>query len=574
MTLRPYQVEAVEAVMRTLESDGGALLVMATGLGKTVVFSEVARRFLDSTNGSVLVLAHREELVFQAAGSLGYVHDDVGIEMAGLRAASGLIRDRLVVGTVQTVSRRLKRIPNDKYSLVVIDEAHHAAASSYRRVIEHFKSGGAKVLGVTATPRRGDNGRILSLFGSVAYRYDIRNGINDGWLVPVKQMFITDLKVDFSLVRITEGDYSASDLARIMREEKTLHAVSEVALESKSRGSVIVYTPDVSTAHLAADVINRYSPGCAVAIDGEMDRTLRRGAVAAFRDGSVPILVNCMIATEGFDAPNASTIVMARPTRSVALYAQILGRGTRVLPGVVDGIETSEERKRRIAASNKREMVIWDVVPTNSSLKLATAYDVIADEDAAEVVRMIKERRYASREKQDDIEDVLHEIEIAKEVQLARISSERRRLVAKVDYRVKSRDPFGLDWSDGDGYDSTPPTEQQMEVLRRLGVDAKSLPRTRRGASDMIDILVGRRKAGLATYRQVRQLVNRGVPREVAMRMLFSEASYLIERLVRNQWKFFGVRIPKTVEELASWRIGRARIDRSAAGSAACSQGQ
>ncbi len=558
ITLRPYQMEAIDAVLNAFQNYNVVLLTMATGLGKTVVFSELAKIF--SQHGKVMVLAHREELVFQAARHLQDL--DPGIEMADERAATGIYRSPVVVGTIQTVSRqrRLAKINPHDYSLLVIDEAHHATAKTYRRVIEHFLAGSAKVLGVTATPVRSDKKSLARIFEYEAYRYTITNAIRDGWLVPVKQFFITDVHVDMSTVRVTHGDFSESDLEKIIADEKLLHAVAHVALEATKYGPVLVYTPGVQSATRCAEIINRYRPSAAEAIHASQDRIVRRGIVSAFRNSDIPILVNCMIATEGFDCPSVGTIIVARPTKSATLYTQILGRGTRPLPGLVDNVDDPAERRRRIAQSDKPCLNIVDLIPSNARVKPITSYQILCDvADYALVAKIVDEIEPTSLtgKNRDEVDDVIAQIEQLREQQKAREEIGRASIICHVNYRIKTTDPFNITGVERlIDLDGDPPTEAQLALLqRRFGIKIDPNTTTRKSVSELITKLITREKQGLATYRQLKLLVSHGMPQSVAVLLTKGEATYFISCLERGRWvRFAGVVIPKTVTELEHFR--------------------
>jgi superfamily II DNA or RNA helicase len=197
ITLRPYQEEALEGISTRFDEGNSTLLVMATGLGKTVVFSRVVSEFMNL--GRVMVLAHREELIAQAWRHLKRITGhEAETEMGEYRASTyGAFRSKIIVGTIQTQiagrggKGRMSKFNPDEFSLLIIDEAHHSAAKSYRRVIDYYRQNPSlKVLGVTATPDRADEKALGAIFDSVAYEYDIRDGIDDGWLVPIQQQSV------------------------------------------------------------------------------------------------------------------------------------------------------------------------------------------------------------------------------------------------------------------------------------------------------------------------------------------------------------------------------------------------
>lgn len=479
MTLkqRPYQIEAArQSMLAWGRGVRSILVVMATGTGKTVLFSSLARR----TPGRVLVLEHREELVEQAQHTLQRVCGcRVDVEMAGQYASeNALAPARVVVASVQTLSseyRRLRFHP-DAFEVVVVDEAHHAPAKSYRAVLDHFR--GARVLGVTATPRRLDRQALGQVFDECVFDYGIEPAVNDGWLVPVRQQAIKVDGLDFSDVRkAVSGDLSEADLEKILLAEKILHAMAVPTLEIVGDRPTLVFCASVAHAQGMAEVLNRYRAGCAVALSGATDKTERRRVVADYKAGRVQILCNCSLFLEGFDAPATARVVMGRPTSSVALYCQILGRATRPLPGVVDGLPAPADylglldacdadpddglaacaladwcqdhgdllaraRRDAIAGSAKPDCLALDFVGNSGKHKLVTAADVLGGRYGQAV------RDYARRTQEEEgeargVDECLERAQA--ELALIEEEAERRKAIVarEVAYRSTSVDPFG-----------------------------------------------------------------------------------------------------------------------------------
>jgi len=549
--LRDYQKRAIEATLEALHQHQATLLVMATGLGKSVVFSEIVRHY--AALGKVLVLAHREELIWQAKEHL----DDLapGVEMAYWRDASGHWKKRVVVGTVQTVSRknRLDAIDASGYSLLVIDEAHHVPAATYRRIIDKFKEAGVKILGVTATPNRSDKYSLAVAFNDVAYVYDLANGIRDGWLVPVKQYFVKDIHVDFSGIKIRHGDFAPEQLERVLMEEKNLHAVAKVAMDASKDGPVLVFTVGVEQANRLADIVCRYKAGMAKSVSQDTPKMVRRGIMEDFKTGALPILCNCMIATEGFDAPKTASIVMARPTRSLLLYTQMLGRGTRPLPGVVDGKETAEERRLAIAQSKKPCLFVYDMSGRTQAHKIVSSIDILGGRmPDNERIRFLSEYTMKAPE---DIKDVLAELEAWKQMQELKISLGRANIKAKkVDYKLKYQSPFAvLDVEPSMDDLNTYATPAQIAQLKQFGVSGEGL--TAKQAENLLEELRERRRRGLASYKQMKMLLSRGLDYEVVRKLTQKEAGVLIDSLGRGGWvRFTSPKPPLTVGQLEEMR--------------------
>lgn len=496
---RFYQVECLGAIRCGFE--GGEereplrslLVVLPTGLGKTFIFSELARTW----KGTVLVVAHRDELILQAKAELERATGErVGIE----KAAENCADERIVVTSVQTMSRRCVDFRAERFSLVIIDEAHRATAPSYRKVIDYFSS--AKVLGVTATPDRADERALGTVFDDVAYKMDILDGIDIGYLVPVEGQEVVIQEIDLSGVeRLTDDE--ALDEAML----KAVEGIVQKAHELCGDEQAIIFTPGVRSAHAMADRMNLIKPGSSIAIDGETERELRRRLVGGYKTGLYQYLFNCDVATEGFDAPNTSIVGMAAPTESRSRYAQRAGRGTRVLPGVVDhlhGPENNEARRAAIAASKKPRMRILDFVGNAGKHTLCTPLDVLGESYTDEEVAEAKRRK----KKPGESVDMYQELKDARAA-LKRQAEQLRAAKLKVNARVQRFDPFqalGMDRDDAISirFGSRPITPNQADTLIHKGIaEADVRAMDYRSASRMLSSLRARRKAGLATVKQL-----------------------------------------------------------------------
>lgn len=330
--LYPYQEEAVERVLA--EWDAGrrrTLLVMATGTGKTYTFAEVIRRELkrewDANQLTVraLVLAHRDELINQAVEKIELLTGErCAIEKAGQSSLRSTAR--VVVGSVQSLSNeaRLEKFPKDRFSLIVIDEAHHAPANTYLQIIQHFPD--ALVLGVTATPDRGDQRSLLRVFDSVAYRYDMADAIHGGYLCPITTQKIS-LKLDISHVSVDRDDYSLDELDTTIAPY--LQAVATQLAQICADRKTVIFLPLRRTAKLMARIMTDCGMP-ARQVDGESKD--RKEILRDFDRGDFKVLCNSMLLTEGWDCPSVDCIVVLRPTQSRGHYAQMVGRGTRLSP--------------------------------------------------------------------------------------------------------------------------------------------------------------------------------------------------------------------------------------------------
>lgn len=497
---RYYQTEAIMCIRDQLEGgpldDGvrSTLLVKATGLGKTATFAELARLWL----GRVLVIAHREELITQARQALiEQTGERVGLEKAQWFHGG----ERIVVTSIQTISRRLEKFPRDYFSLVIIDEAHRAAADSYVRTLTHFAR--AKVLGVTATPDRADEKAMGAVFDSVAYVFDIENGIEAGYLVPVRGREF-EVNVDLSNIATVNGDLAQGALDEAMLG--VVEGVVDQTLANAGTEQAIVFTPGVQSAHAMCERANLLRAGCAIAIDGSTDLDLRRDLVRDFKARKYQFLFNCAIATEGFDAPETSIVAIARPTKSRALYAQMVGRGTRVLPGVVDHIEGeggAAARRGAIAASRKPHMTIFDFVGNAGKHALVTPTDVLGGNYSEEEVAEAKKRQSSSPD-----EDIRTSLKVARD-ELKALAKRLAEAKAKVRATTRDFDPFvalGMDRQDAvhARFGSKPATDRQRELLERFGLPPADVAKVdSRTAKALLVAQYKRMDAGLASLKQM-----------------------------------------------------------------------
>lgn len=353
--LRPYQEEAVSNAIRELDDVRSTLIVMPTGSGKTKVMTEIARR---RGQDKILVLAHRDELLQQARERFAR---DCG-ERVGLDKAEDFAADeRIVVGSIQTVSMpaRLERFSPQRFDTIMVDEAHHAQATTYRKVLDYF--GNAKIVGVTATPDRADEKAMGQIFDSVAFLYEIENAINDGYLCDVRCTRIEIAGLDLSSVKTVAGDLNQGDLDKVMAIEEVLLGVADATIREAGDRRTLLFTTSVANADRLAEIMNRHREGCAMAVNGKTEIDERRGILKAHQVGDFQFLVNVGIATEGYDDPAISCVAIARPTKSRALYC--MDRSTEVLTpnGWFPGSQLKEGAV--IAAWNpENESVEWQAI--------------------------------------------------------------------------------------------------------------------------------------------------------------------------------------------------------------------
>lgn len=313
MELRPYQQEAREAVQKEwAEGRKRTLLVLPTGTGKTVVFSKIIEDQVREGK-RVLVLAHRSELLDQASDKLKTA---TGLGTALEKAESTSIGSwyRVVVGSVQTMQRekRLSQFPPDWFDTIVVDEAHHAISDGYQKVLGYFKD--AEVLGVTATPDRGDMKNLGSYFDSLAYEYSLVQAIKEGYLSKIKALTIP-IDLDLSSVSMSAGDFKASDVGTAL-DPYLVQIADEMAKYCKDRKTV-VFLPLVKTSQKFRDILNERGFKAAE-VNGESKD--RAEVLEDFERGRYNVLCNSMLLTEGWDCPSVDCVVVLRPTKVRALY--------------------------------------------------------------------------------------------------------------------------------------------------------------------------------------------------------------------------------------------------------------
>lgn len=338
--LRDYQEEALERVAAAAARGVRRQLgVAATGLGKTILFCALARRMGVRT----LVIAHRDELIEQAAAKVAEVWP--GVDVGVVKGNRNEVHSQVVVASVQTLSRpsRLTRLlaptimQRPPFGLVVVDEAHHAAAPTYRAVTHALRcdeDDGPLLLGVTATPDRGDGKGLDDLFQEVTFAYDLRWGIAQEHLCDLRGLRVR-LDADLRAVKVSRGDYAPGSAGQWLEDADAPTHIVAAWMDNALGRRTLVFTPTVASARAVQEAFAKAGVSAGM-VDGAMPIDDRRAALAAYSAGRYDVMVNCMVLTEGYDEPRTDCIVVARPTKSRALYTQMVGRGTRRHPEKAD----------------------------------------------------------------------------------------------------------------------------------------------------------------------------------------------------------------------------------------------
>lgn len=538
LTMQPryYQRDADAATVASLRDNDSALVVMATGLGKSICFSLRAA----AAKGRVLFLAHRDELLQQAMGHLQRATGGAPIELeqAGFRAGRG----QYVVASIQTIHRddRLQRFRPADFELVIVDEAHRSVTATYKKALDHFMGGGCKVVGYTATPRRHDEKALGKRFDDVAYTMGIGDGVKDGWLVRPRARAVQIESIQLERVSTTAGDFAAGSLDEEMA--KSIDAIVDKTLELEPDRTAIGAFAGRHSAQYACEVFNARRPGSAIYIDGETNKDERRYLVDGFRRGDYQYLCQVGIAIEGFDAPVADMIIQCRPTKSEALYTQLIGRATRPAAGILDPFPEKHQRQERanaIKASNKPDMLILDFVGTSDyhKLKVVTAAAALGGDFEDDVVQRAK--KLSDDKPGEDVLDLLEEAKASLEEERSRMHRRAAAFRAKVTAHIRDIDPFDELGIDKDAlthtdqrYGAKPATKGQLEALKNFGVeDADKL--SKRKATALLGKMIERIETGKASLKQI-AIIRRHVP--CTEELSRYRANLALDYLSQNQW--------------------------------------
>jgi len=491
---RYYQIDAHEAIKESLKVNRSALCVMPTGTGKTVLFTMVADAW---ESRDVLIIAHREELVLQPAATIeAFTGMRPAIEMGDQRADDNSnwwgVHPRIVVASKDSLHpSRLNRFDKSRFGLIVIDEAHRGAKhnQTYSRILDYFDT--AKVLGVTATPDRRDKASIIgTVFDTLAYEYRLDQAIDDGYLCPIRQQFVTVQGLDFSDVRKSKGDFSDLDLERILSEEKMLHKIAAPTVEIVGDKQAIVFCATVAHAEAMTQIINRYKPDSAVCVSGKTEKADRHNRINQFRNREKQYLVGCDVFTEGFDCKEIEFVIICRPTKSRARYAQMIGRGTR--PIILPMGLTPAERRFEIASSSKPSCNVIDYIGNSSDHKLmVNVADIVAD--GVEIECTPKQKTEAIQKAKARVSEggdhmlFLIEEELNKVKERDRLEEirkrheEKRRQIkaSEAQYSLRDIDPFDANDKSGSSGENVsrkvPATYSQQRSLAAFGVPVEQI---------------------------------------------------------------------------------------------------
>lgn len=512
MELRPYQIEAKDAVLGEWnQGHRKTLLVLPTGTGKTVVFSVVVdERIKDG--GRALILAHRGELLDQAADKL---MQTCGLHSALEKAECSSLGSSVpvTVGSVQSLcqDKRLDAFPADYFTDIIVDEAHHCLSDSYQKVLNHFPS--ANILGVTATPDRGDQRNLGSFFDSKAYEYSMTQAIREGYLCPIKAQMIP-LELDIASVGISNGDYAVGEIGCAL-EPYLKQIAAEMAHYCKGRKTV-AFLPLVSTSQHFCEMLNENGLRTAEVNGNSEDRA---EILRDFENGEYDVLCNSMLLTEGWDCPSVDCVVVLRPTKVRGLYQQMVGRGMRLSPGkdhllLLDFLWMTERHDLcRPSALVSKDAAIAKKMDEKLA-KDDAVYDLIEAEEEAE-------------------RDVVSEREAALARELAEMRKRKAKLVDPLQYAYSIAAEDLANYVPSFAWEMGPATENQLSFLEKRGILPDTVENIGK-AKLLIDKLISRQDAGLSTPKQIRLLERYGFYH--VGEWLFDDASKMISRIAANNW--------------------------------------
>lgn len=513
MELRPYQQEAREAIFE--QWDGGVLktlLVLPTGCGKTIVFAKVTEDCV-RRGDRVLILAHRGELLEQAADK---IRQSTGLGCAVEKAEETCMGSwfRVVVGSVQTMMRekRLGQFPEDYFQTIIIDEAHHCISDSYQKVLNHFSS--AKILGVTATPDRGDMRNLGSYFESLSYEYTLPKAIKEGYLSPIKALTIP-LKIDMTGVGVQAGDFKASDISTAL--DPYLQGIAQEMEKYCKDKKTVVFLPLVKTSQKFRDLLNAHGFRAAEVNGDSQDRS---EVLEAFDRGEYNVLCNSMLLTEGWDCPSVDCVVVLRPTKVRSLYCQMVGRGTRLSPG-------------------KDHLLLLDFLWHTERHELCHPASLICqDEEVAK--KMTEHIEQAGcpvdieEAEKTAAEDVVAHREEALAKQLEEMKRRKKKLVDPLQFEMSIQAEDLSGYVPAFGWEMGPPSEKQKATLEKLGILPDQIENAGKAAK-ILDRLDKRKEEGLTTPKQIRFLEGRGFQHVGTWQ--FETARKLIDRIAANGWR-------------------------------------
>ena len=513
MGLRPYQIECVSKIEESFLEFNRVLVTLFTGAGKTIIFSEIANKYIK--NGKkVLVLAHREELLDQAADKMMKFH---GVDFTLIKAGKEYDESKMFqIGSVQSLCKedRLNKFDKDYYGLIIVDEAHHCMADTYQVIFKYFKS--AKVLGVTATPNRSDGKKLAKFFEATAYEYKMEDGIRDGWLSSVI-MRTGNVNIDLSKVRTVAGDFIINELDdAITREFNKISKYIKSKLEHRKR--ILIFTPRIASAEVLAEVLKRDGLNAEFVSGASKNR---KEITEKFKSGDIRIICNSMLYTEGFDCPEVDCIINLRPTQSKGLFTQMLGRGTRICDGkenvlYVDFLWKTDKEimtpcnlfaETDVLAKSMRDFLVMNANKSYEMITLAQYIDLVMGG--------------------------LQKMEGARMEWVVNLEKKTLRTMSMFAYLINDRRL--LEYEPIYYWEEQQSTQKQVEFIEgKCGISCKGIKKGL--ASKIIDVIVKRIKDKKCTVKQMFFLAKNGIF-DKASEISMEDAGKIMNDIANNYWR-------------------------------------
>lgn len=428
--------------------------------------------------------------------------------------------DRIIVGSVQTLCRdsRLALFSKSYFDTIIIDEAHHALSSSYQAILNYFDT--ADILGVTATPDRSDMQNLGKVFDSLAYEYTLRDAISSGYLVKI-QVQTLPLHIDFTNVKITAGDFQAGDIGRVL--DPYLEQIADTLFDYKDR-KIVVFLPLIETSQKFCKMLIERGFNAAEVNGNSKDRN---EITEAFANGKYNVLCNSMLLTEGWDCPSVDCVIVLRPTKSRALYTQMIGRGTRLCEG-------------------KDHLLVLDFLWHYEKHSLCRPAHLIAKSDdvAIKMTEILETSSMGLEEAEEEAErDVLAEREASLAKELAAMRKKKAKLVDPLQFEFSIQAEDLTHYVPAFGYEVQAITPKQIDTLEKFGINPDLIESSGK-ATLLINRLIKRKEEGLASPKQIRTLERYGF-QKVGM-WTQNDASKMISRICASGWRIPKGIVPKT----------------------------
>ncbi len=503
MELRPYQQDAIQAIIRDWNQFDRLLSILPTGSGKTILFSKIAEACLPK---KTLILAHQNELIEQAVDKLfhatGLIAD---IEKAESRAS---LTSDIIVASIQSMERRLDKFPSNHFGQVICDESHLAMSNSWQKVLMHFSA--AKILGVTATPDRSDGKSLMQFFQKLSYEIKLFDLIKQGYLAKISVRTVP-IEIDITGVGQKSGDYDAEGLDNTLTPyfQKVCEAILEFARNRKT----LVFLPLIKTSQKFVHICKQNGI-LAEHIDGTSDE--RKTLLQEFKDDRFQVLANSSLLTTGYDEPSIECIINLRPTRSRTLYSQMIGRGTRIKP---EGRES--------------DLLILDFLwQFEKHVIMSPGHLIARDEEQARRIT----KKYAKLQEIADLEFIDSEAAKERELDLLNALKNQKRKGEYFDalaFAAMTADRDLMEYAAMTGEEGQAPTKKQIEELSRLGFLSDAVV-SKGQAQILIDKALARRTHNLCSPKQLFFLKKHNIPN--AENITRTEASEILTRMWGKKW--------------------------------------